>query len=80
VEKKKDSMDDLSAPPPTSAFATQPDFTKPTEPVDTTPVFQRWWFITGVSVVGVAAITTAVILLQPQPVYRNVFGASLQPQ
>jgi hypothetical protein len=50
------------------------------EPRDTTPVYRKWWFITGVSVVGVAAITTAAILLQPKPVYRNVFGTTLRPQ
>lgn len=48
--------------------------------VDQGPVYKQWWFIGGASVIGVAAITTAIILLQPQPVERNVFGTGLRTQ
>jgi hypothetical protein len=58
-------------PGPFTAKAEQPSGEEP-------PVYTRWWFITGVTVVGVAAITTAVILLQPQTVNRNVFSTTLQ--
>jgi hypothetical protein len=61
-------------PPGTSAFA--PPVEKGPPPG---PAYQQWWFITGVTVVGAAAIATAVYFLLPRPVYRNVFNANVQP-
>jgi hypothetical protein len=73
--------DDLSAPPVKAASTEKVspfDPAAPTTPQE--PVYKQWWFIGGAGVIAVAAITTAVILLQPQPVDRNVFGTGLRTQ
>jgi hypothetical protein len=42
------------------------------------PIYKEWWFIGGGAVVGVAVVVVAVVALQPDPVYRNVFSASFK--
>lgn len=70
-----------AAPTTVSAPDLEPDFALPDDPyllpVEPTPVYKQWWFLTGAGVVSAAAVGAIVYALRPDDVYRNTFGATV---